>query len=356
MKNCIYLFLFLLPGSVLSQLVVPVNTSVGATKGTEIIIITANSIVNNNSFDFSSTKLAIELNGTTQAISGNLVVSRFSVAGEGTKNINGNVTITDRLQLNSGILKPSATAKLLFTGLENGISEGNNNSYCDGTFYSSGGGKRFFPLGAAGIFSPAELESVSDEVGIKLNNGSALLTFDTADISSINQTRFWEIKTDPTKLNTRVALSLNDATTFLDSEGSVTIVQADNVGGKAQNLGSSSSSDVTIISRENVSASILALGKEKKITVKIHDLITPTGSAGFNDRLYIENINKFDHNKVTLLDRWGTRVNEWIDFTNDTAYDFSKLSAGNYICVVEYGNVGKANQVKQQMVTVLKTN
>jgi hypothetical protein len=81
-----------------------------------------------------------------------------------------------------------------------------------------------------------------------------------------------------------------------------------------------------------------------------------------NDELYIENIGKFSFNKVTLLDRWGVMVKEWKNFTNfndpvnpnQNGFNFTKLSAGNYICIVEYGSEGKMNKKKSQMITVLQ--
>lgn len=350
--------LLILPEISLAQIIIPTGSILSASTNTHVVILTPYNIVNNSTFDFSSAKLALELNGAKQDITGNLVLVDFLLSGEGSKTINGNVTVTNKFEFNKGILSPSATSKLLFTGAEDGITGGNNSSFCDGVFYSSGSGKRIFPLGIGATYASAEFESIASEVGVKITNGSALLSFDTAEIVSINQSRYWEIKTDFTKINSGVTLSLNGLDTFANSEGGTTVIQANSVGGLAQNLGSSSSSSnpPLIASREKVSASILALGKEKKITVRIHDLITPSGADGVNDKLTIENINKFDHNKVTLLDRWGTRVTEWINFTNDVNYDFNKLSAGNYICIVEYGNTGEANQVKQQMVTVLKIN
>ena len=92
--------------------------------------------------------------------------------------------------------------------------------------------------------------------------------------------------------------------------------------------------------------------------MKVRDLITPYLVDGQNDKLYIEQIDAFDFNTVTLLDRWGVVVKRWEKYTNDIPYDFSQLGPGNYIVVVEYGNLAEGGTINKvsQMVTVLKTN
>ena len=95
------------------------------------------------------------------------------------------------------------------------------------------------------------------------------------------------------------------------------------------------------------------------------DLITPFNSDNINDKLKIVNIEYTFENKVTLLDRWGVPVREWKNFRNfddptnpntDT-FDFTKLSPGNYICVLEYTLSADAPKEKlNQMISVLKAN
>jgi hypothetical protein len=119
---------------------------------------------------------------------------------------------------------------------------------------------------------------------------------------------------------------------------------------------------ITITSRKKVTKPFVAIAGSVEVDLVIHDIITPFMEDGVNDFLYVQNIDKFMVNKVTLLDRWGVPVHEWKNFTNYTdpltpnqdGYDFKKLSPGSYICIVEYGDGETGMSKKSQMVTVLK--
>ena len=341
-----------------SQVVIPSGTQLQVSQDTPILIQTPNNIANNSAgADLSKAKLTFDLTGGTQSITGNFNLTALLISAGGVKTINNTITVTDNIAFTLGIVAPSSGGKLLYTGADDGLTGGNNSSYYDGIFYSSGSGSRTFPIGTAGIFSPVTFEGVSGETGVRVRGENAALTVDGVEITAVDQERYWEITTDPSLVNSKATLSLNGLDAFVSTEGSTTIVQAGNTGAQAINLGNSSSSNTSsVTTRGNVTASILAIGKEKQIIVKVHDLITPFGSNGVNDQLYIENIEKFDHNKVTLLDRWGVLVREWKNFTNEDPYDYSKLGPGNYICVVEYGNENSSTSAIEQMVTVLKTN
>jgi hypothetical protein len=142
------------------------------------------------------------------------------------------------------------------------------------------------------------------------------------------------------------------------------VVEASATGGEAFNLGSSSTSETTITSSAPFTKSVLAIGASTKIDIRIHDMISPFTADNINDELYIENIGKFPTNTVTLLDRWGVLVKEWTNFTNfndplnpnQDLFNFTRLSPGNYICVVEYESPTQGKQKKSQMITVLKIN
>jgi hypothetical protein len=173
---------------------------------------------------------------------------------------------------------------------------------------------------------------------------------------NINQDRYWEITTDMSQIDSRIGLSLNGLEAFTSLDGGTAVAQGLSTGILATNLGSSSESVDGVVSNSKITAPIVTIAKESRVVLKIHDLITPFGSAGENDKLFIENIHRFDFNTVTLLDRWGVQVAVWNNFSNDTNYDFSKLGPGNYICIVQYGRAGGETKVEQQMITVLKTN
>jgi hypothetical protein len=364
MKYVVYtLSLFLLTSNTFGQITIPATAVIAATTDTEIGILTFGNITNNSTFDFSQLKLSVELTGATQQISGDLVAANFSLNGIGAKTLNSKLTVTNSLTFAKGILTPTATGKILFTGPEDGVSGGDNSSYYNGIFYSEGTGRRVFPIGISGapnVYAPVIIDNITDNIGeisVRAVNGSALLDADTAELIDVNQERYWEITSDPTLLNSRVALGLEGFDAYLSGEGGASVVESESIGGVGKNLGGASITEgVMVVSSKQVTAPILAVGREKKITVKVRDLITPYTPDNVNDKLTIEHIGRFATNKVTLLDRYGVQVAQWKNFTNDVNYDFSRLGPGNYICIVEYGNPDESTKVIQQMVTVLKTN
>ncbi|MTI29043.1 gliding motility-associated C-terminal domain-containing protein [Fulvivirga kasyanovii] len=104
---------------------------------------------------------------------------------------------------------------------------------------------------------------------------------------------------------------------------------------------------------------------EKNITVtglepigvhNIKNAITPNGD-GANDVLYIENIENFPNNVVTLLDRWGVEVIKLESYKNDwdLVIQGSTIPAGNYLCIVQVQDGDNAeSKVVTRTVTVVK--
>ena len=367
--------LTLIPALTNAQVIIGSGASIAASQDTEIAISAPSDLNNGSAFDFSTTILNVDLVGADQSIAGNFVMAGLSFSASGTKTMTGNITVTKNLTFTQGILKPlSPSNKFLYTGPEGGLGGGNNDSFFDCTdtgsgtpsFYSNGSGLRLFPIGAqytlpagpANLYTPATLEEISGETGVSVvASDLGLDGKDTIEFFSINNQRYWQI-TDIAPVKGLVKLNLNGLEDYLTKEGTITVVQTDAIAGEPTNIGNSASGDTDIKSSSAPTASYLTIGKEKKLKIRIRDLITPSGSPGFNDVLTIDYLDKFSFNHVTLLDRWGVLIKEWNDFTVEKAksYDFSQLGAGNYIVVVEYGKAGEKKMVEQQMVTVLKTN
>jgi hypothetical protein len=367
--------LILTPAFTNAQVIIGSGASIAASQDTEIAISAPSDLNNGSAFDFSTTILNVDLVGADQSIAGNFVMAELSFSASGTKTMTGNITVTKNLTFTQGILKPlSPSNKFLYTGAEGGLKDGNNDSFFDCTdtgsgspvFYSNGSGSRLFPIGAqytlpagsANLYTPATLEKISGETGMSVVASDPDLDGkDTIEFFSINNQRYWQI-TDVAPVAGLVTLNLNGLEDYLTKEGTVTVVQADAIAGEPTNIGNSASDNTNIRSSSTPTAPYLTIGKEKKFKIRIHDLITPSGSKGFNDVLTIDYLDKFTFKHVTLLDRWGVLIKEWNDFSEDIAkaYDFNQLGAGNYIVVVEYGKIGEKKMVEQQMVTVLKTN
>jgi hypothetical protein len=341
---------------VYSQVVIRAGTEFGAENNSEIVMQVTGDLVNNTPFDFSTTKLYINLLGADQIISGDWSANGLRLGNTGNKRVNNNLTVTNAMDFTNGVLIPSATAKILYTGHSDNITADlNGSSYVKGIFYQAGRGRRNYPIGTASAFSFLSLLDVQteNEIGVEVFDTNPGLIPDVGlDFTGIS--RYWKITTtDPAQLNSLVQVSLNGIT--IPAGKAPTVVQASALNSPATNLGTSST-DIGVTSGIVVTAPIISIGATTDIAVKVRDLITPFGSTGINDGLYIENIEHFKFNTVTLLDRWGVVVKRWTDFRNNVSFDFNKLSPGNYVCIVEYGNDADTKMKISQMVTVLKTN
>ncbi|MFZ6012600.1 MAG: hypothetical protein ACOYXT_19810 [Bacteroidota bacterium] len=348
-----------IPCASYAQVVIGSQAQFGNNPGTEIVIQCSGNLVNNSTFDFSSTNLHVLLTSGDQDLTGNWGVKKLTLMSGVNKRVNGQLSISETLEFNTGVLVPQASGKILFTGSSDGITGASSASFVSGTFYQSGTGVRAFPVGTGtSDFAPLSFENITgtQEIGVRAFKSSASLLPDGLKLVEVNTERYWQITTasNAADINTRVTVSLNGITPF--PEGSPVVVQAAQTNMQATNLGVSSKTDQSVTSSTNVTAPIIAIGRVQEVIVKVHDLITPFNLGDDNDKLYIESLEAFDFNRVTLLDRWGTVIKEWTNFKNDLDYDFSTLSPGNYICIVEFGDTDGTTQKVSQMVTVLKTN
>ena len=74
----------------------------------------------------------------------------------------------------------------------------------------------------------------------------------------------------------------------------------------------------------------------------IKNVVTANGDEK-NDKLIVENIERFPNNTISVLDRWGAEVHSQDAYNND--WDFRKggnyLPAGSYVCIVKFNDSGK---------------
>ncbi len=169
------------------------------------------------------------------------------------------------------------------------------------------------------------------------------------EINSAVTNHYWELSA---AVATPVSLSISNAGT--GSIDDFVVLQAGAPQSLALPLPTIASTDF-IITSNNISQPLLAIGKRSEFSLVIHDMITPYIKDEINDKLFIENIEKTTSNKVVLLDRWGVKVNEWKNYSNEITYDFSTLSPGNYICIVEFVSADGTKGLQKGMVTVLRT-
>jgi hypothetical protein len=282
-----------------------------------------------------------------------LVVSSLSINNGGIKDLTGNWEVTSALELTDGILRVGSGSKLVYSGTTN--LSGSAQSYVDGFLFlnNTATDRRFvYPVGISGNYLPVTLETApAGELGIRVVAGDAGLAL-PAEISDYLRTWYWEATAAP---NSIVSLSLNQSDAFLDGAAPV-VLSADGTGTAAMALGGTVvSGDVS--SNAPSTQPVLALGKGVEFLLVIHDMITPYILDDKNDRLIIDNIELTESNHVRLLDRYGVVVKEWFDYTNDNQEDFSTLSPGNYVCIVEFTYPGsESSATAKGVVTILKSN
>jgi hypothetical protein len=293
------------------------------------------------------------LNGSTQQMSttGAVKVKDLTIAQGGTKTLIGDWEVSGTLSLINGLVKIGDDAKLRYSGTSR--VEGNNGAFIDGFFYQTSGGQRFFPIGTRGTYAPAIIENApTTEVGMRVLPGASDLPITLPpNVIGAYTDHYWEVSG---AANSVVSLSINGAESFL-AASIPTVLQTGAGGGSATSL-SGSYADNFVSSSDNALQPLLLIGKIAEFQLVIHDLITPY-NTNVNDRLVIENLDKVEHNTVKLLDRWGVVAAEWKDYNDNVEYDFTKLSPGNYVCLVQFKYPGDNNtSTAKGMVTVIKSN
>jgi CHU_C Type IX secretion signal domain len=322
--------------------------------------ISANNSINNSSAETDFTNAQVFLTGTDQTLTNAqaspLTLQGLTIDGGGNKGAIGDWTVTRDLTFIQGIFSTSS-GKLLYTGPT--TLNGNTNSFVNSTLFQRGTGVRFFPIGVGNTYMPMSLNDVQDatnEVGVTGYTTGANLSL-PLDISSIANNRYWEIVMNGGSLPASTA-SLYVPGSSVEGLQELVVVEADNAtGATAINLGGGTI-DKFVTSFSQVTKPVLTIGIAEKVDLLIHDLITPFNGDDVNDKLKIVNIEYVTQNKVTLLDRWGAVVKQWVDFRNDDdTFDFSRLSPGNYICVLEYHlTPDSPKEELTQMITILKGN
>lgn len=369
MKRLIY---FLLTGSFIfsvkqigfAQITVGALTEFSSSATT---IMATNGAIRNAStrFNFQGT---IELTGGNQLLttSSPVTLGGLALAGSGNKSMEGAWTITQALHFRQGLLvlslAPVNGGRILYTG--SATLTGNSNSYVNGTLFQRGVGTRFYPIGEGATYLPMSLNNVQDgdaEIGVRAFNSGVSLTL-PLDISEIANNRHWRISTSGSTFRGSPA-SLYVPGSSVDGSGQLVVVHAEDApDATAINLGGGVSGDL-VSSFLAANKPILTIGIGERVDLRILDLITPFNADNINDQLKIVNVEYTFNNTVTLLDRWGVPVKTWKNFRNyddpinpnTDGFDFSRLSPGNYVCVLEFQLTPDSPAQKvTQMITVLK--
>jgi hypothetical protein len=326
--------------------------------------VSARGSVNNASGQTNLSEATLVVVGANQTLSSSspLVLRGLIVDGGGTKTTQGDWTITNDLVFSSGIVT-IGSGRILYSGSE--VLSGSPTSFVNGQFFQRGTGTRFFPIGVGNAYAPMAFGSVQQgnvDLGVRVFASNAALSL-PLDISAIATNRYWEVTASGGTFSGS-GVSLFVPGSSIDAASKLVVVQSDAVGGDAVNLGGGITGDF-VVSFQSAAKPILTLGIVETVELQIKDLITPFNLDDINDYLKIVNIEFTSENTVTLLDRWGVVVKSWKNFRNYDdpnnpnidSFDFSRLSPGNYICVLEYRLTPDGPQQKlTQMISVLKGN
>jgi hypothetical protein len=321
-----------------------------------------------SAFDFKNAAFTFlgNVNPNVTIVGSNpLTIESLTMNSTGSYRLNqGTIEVTKKLDLVGGIFSVTGSnTKLLYSGTDN--LSGSVSSYIDGKLFMKGSGPRTFPIGigSTGVYLPVTLGDVktsdaATEIGFQAILGdpgvpsSAL----TADIKDVFTDHYWMLSNgnSGTYSGSLISLSLNNTDPFF-VDGDPIILELDASGNLNNLLGISAFPDVASTKEGAANGQKYALAKSNAITVRIHRVITPNGD-GDNDNLYIEGIDFYTTNTVKLVDRWGVVHFTKENFKNYTTqnpadFDFSRLSNGNYICVVELGSGVK---VTPKMISVIK--
>jgi hypothetical protein len=324
--------------------------------------VSVRSSINNSSTQTDVSAAHIMLSGTNQTLTTTtpLSVGVLVVDGGGTKTTNGDWTITQELTFTAGILTPGS-GKILYTG--SATLSGNATSFVNGMLFQRGSGTRFYPIGAGTTYAPMAFGNIQDgatEIGVRVFTSGPSLDL-PLDVNAIANNRYWEVDATGSGFQGS-GVSLYVPGSSIDAAQRLVVVEADNTNGAtAVNLGGGISDDF-VVSFQPVTRPILTIGIAETVNLRINDLITPYNLDGINDNLRIVNIEYTVENTVTIIDRWGVPVKTWNNFRNydDSSpddFDFTRLSPGNYICILEYKLTAESPKEKlTQMITVLKGN
>jgi len=370
MKLLITIFFSCLANSIWAQGIINNNNTISITDGTTLFIntdFTNNGTVINNGSMFVSG--AWTNNNTYDEGSGTFVLSstndqvvnhnaqsftNLRIVGGGAKYFLADLTITESLTLDDGILISQNNSKLIVDQNAT-ISGGSESSYINGTLLRRGTANLFFPIGSDSEYLPLSLEQIegnNPEISATAFSESGIFNADQR-FSVIDQNRYWQLNFQNYE-GSYVKLPLLGNNSFTDIERLV-VVATDQPNGNIENLGAFDNTGT--LSNGSVSSDQLALQQfytlaelpEEEISgtaINVFNVLTPNGD-GKHDFLNIENIEEYPDNSVTIYNKWGNQLWQIRGYNNNDKTFFglsdngSELLTGNYHYVIDKGNGDK---------------
>jgi CHU_C Type IX secretion signal domain len=378
-KNLLLAMVILIPAVGWGQIVISDNGSVPTyfisgndpTKITTIAVAGDISIRSAN-VDLGTVALILKSSSAAKLSTASaLSVDQLTIDGAGDYTLSGPWTITTGLTLTKGNLiidRTTRTSKLVYTGSSD-VSGGSASSFINGPlFIRSSANTLTFPIGDDKGYAPVRLDDIDNSSDKNVELGFDITTSvsgfaPSGPIKEISNARYWQFSvTGGTFPGSSISIGYDAQTESFQDSPSVlelpetTKIQKD-LGGKVNNGFFSSTLKTSGLN------GAYALAKSDVVRIAVHKLITPDDD-GKNDVLYIDGIDAYPENRVTILDRWGVPFKKWDKpFVNYTlpanssqpldGIDYRSLAVGNYIVIVEYTELGRKKNI-QQMISVLK--
>jgi len=370
MKSLLIIFFSFIINCLWAQGIINNNSTISITDGTTLFINTDftnnGTVINNGSMFISG---AWTNNNTYEEGSGTFVLSstndqvvnhnaqsftNLRIVGGGVKYFLADLTITESLTLDDGILF-SQNGSQLIVNQNAEIVGGSASSYINGTLSRTGTGELFFPIGSNTEYLPVSLEQIEgNNPTIRATAFSDSGIFNTDQrFSTIDQNRYWQLSFQNYE-GSYIELPLFGNNNFTDIEKLV-VIATDEANGDIENLGVFDNSGT--LNNGSVASDQLALQQfytlaqlpEEEISgtnINVFNVITPNGD-GKHDFLNIENISAYPNNTVTIYNKWGNKLWQISAYNNQdkvfigVADNGNELLTGNYHYVIDKGNGDK---------------
>lgn len=303
-----------------------------------------------NSGDYRSVSGTFTLSGNNQIFDpGSSSYNHLAVNSSGIV-VTRNLSISNSLELVSGIVSLTSDAKLLL--LENAtISGGDENAYIDGALFTTSNGDFMFPIGTETEYIPVSISNIhaTDSVGVRAFS-SPLDASTSSELDAYSPNRYWEVIGSAALTAEGISLPLLNES-FIESEDEAVIAFA-TIDENILNALGVSSIDGTLESgivstTANIAPGYYVLADQSVIgpPIKVINVVTSL-QDGKHDFLRIENIEFYENNLVEIFDRQGVKVFEMEGYNNtDRVFTGSAnvgsrgvLQTGNYYYTVKLTN------------------
>lgn len=210
----------------------------------------------------------LSLIGTNQVVNhGGQELASLLISGGGTKQITGNLNISEALIFSSGLVSVSDNVSLQARSTAS-ITGASAASYVNGSMQISGTGRHYYPIGTLGTFAPVELLGVvgtAPVVSFRVIEPHPP-TQNGFGIEQISEARYWERTVVSGEMNAgKITLpAVNES--FIDSMSKASIAASNELGSVYESLGQQTATGTvangTVTSFDNALFNFYALARE----------------------------------------------------------------------------------------------